>query len=75
MTALKQAGDDFVQRAISAAGNDQVGLSAVKTGKVCGIAALFRDINRTKPFRPIEQGNHFRQKTPCLPHAGVGVDD
>ena len=75
MTALKQAGDDLIQGAVTAAGNNKVRFTAMKTREIDSIAALFRDINRTKPVRPVEQGNHFRQKTTRLADAGVGVDD
>ena len=75
MPAELQAGDDLVQCAVASTGDDKVRLAGVGAGKVRGITALLRDIDGAEKVRLAEGGNHFRQETPGLTGAGIGVDD
>ena len=75
MTAQLQAGDDLIQGAVSAAGHDNVGFPGMIPGKLHGVTALFRNEDRAEIAGTVEDGNHFRQKTPGLAGTGVGVDD
>ena len=75
MPAELQAGDDLVQCAVASTGDDKVRLAGVGAGKVRGITALLRDIDGAEKVRLAEGGNHFRQETPGLTGAGIGVDN
>ena len=70
-----QAGDDFVERAVPAAGDNKVRLPGVGTGKGRRVTALFRDIDGTAIIRTVEDRDDLRQKTPGLAGAGIGIDD
>ena len=70
-----EAGDYFVQGAVSAAGNHKVCVSGFIAGVVYGIPAFLRYKDRTKEACPVKNGNDLREETAALTGAGGGVND
>ena len=73
--AQLQAGDDLVEGAVPAAGDNQIRPAGQIPGERYGIPALFRDIDGAEITRPVKDRDNLRQETPTLAGAGVGVDD
>ena len=60
VTALLQAGDDLVQGAVPAAGDDDVRFAGMIAGKIHGIAALIRHTDGTEIAGTVEDGDNLR---------------
>jgi len=75
VAAGKQAGNDFVERSVPAAGDDQVCVSGVTAGKHRCVAPLVRDTDGDKITAGGQRGYHLRQQAVRLPGTGIGVDN
>ncbi len=75
MTAAKQAGDDFVEGAVPATGDDDIKGMAKGKRKIRGFAPALGDEDRDQIAGTGQEGNHLRQVPAAQLQPRVRIED